>query len=269
MPKTKTIPPILSVKNLLLNADGKTILKDINWAVERGQNWAILGANGSGKTSLLSTLTGYSSLCGGSMQCLGEDFGDSDWIELRKRIGMVSTSITRRVPNDELAIETVISGETAQLGLWNRDGVLNTAKALRCLSKLSARALANQTWGTLSQGERQKVFIARALMAKLELLILDEPCAGLDPVARERFLITLRKLAELKRSPSLILVTHHIEEIFPEITHVLLMKNGKVLTQGPKNEVLNSKNLSAAFGAKVAVRKLPKQDRWSLSLELT
>lgn len=267
MSSTSEPTPVLAIENLTLQRDQKTILKNINWTIQRNEHWAILGANGCGKTSLLSALTGYLSPSSGTIQCIGDDYGASDWNEVRKRIGMVSNSLTRRVPADEPAIETVLSGATAQLGYWTREKKQDTAKALRCLSKMKVRALADRIWGILSQGERQKVFIARALMANPELLILDEPCAGLDPVAREQFLINLQKLAQLKKAPSLILVTHHIEEIFPEITHVLLLKNGKVLAQGPKAEVLNSANLSKAFGSTVRIRKSPKQERWLFQLE--
>ncbi len=267
MPHTADHTPTLSIQQLTLRRGDKTILRHIDWQVAPGEHWVILGANGCGKTSLLSALTGYMSASSGKIQCMGEDFGAADWSEVRQRIGMVSSSLTRRVPAEEPAIETVLSGATAQLGYWSREHTQDTAKALRCLSKLRVRTLADRAWGILSQGERQKVSIARALMAAPELLILDEPCAGLDPVARERFLITLRKLAQLKQAPALILVTHHIEEIFPEITHVLLMKNGKVLTQGPKKDVLSSQNLSRTFGAPVSVRNSPNKERWNLQLD--
>lgn len=266
MPQTKQPQPTLSITGLTIRRGEKTILKNIDWCVQPKEHWAILGANGCGKTSLLAALTGYLSPSSGTVQCIGEDFGNSDWSEVRQRIGMISSSLTRRVPADEPAIETVLSGATAQLGFWTREKKIDTSKALRCLSKLKIRGLADRPWGILSQGERQKVFIARSLMLSPELLILDEPCAGLDPVAREQFLTSLRTLAQRKRGLGLILVTHHIEEIFPEITHILLLKNGKVLAQGPKTTVLNSQNLSQAFGAKVQVRKSRNKDRWSLQL---
>lgn len=259
--------PVLSIQNLSLRRGVKTILKNIDWTINREEHWAILGANGCGKTSLLSALTGYLSPSSGTIQCMGDDYGASDWNEVRQRIGMVSSALTRKVPEGESALETVMSGASARLGYWTREKQPDTAKALRNLSHMKVKALADQPWGILSQGERQKVFIARALMAKPDLLILDEPCAGLDPVARERFLINLQKLARKKRRPNLILVTHHIEEIFPEITHVLLLKNGKVLDQGPKADVLSSANLSKAFGATVRVRKSPGQERWNLQLD--
>lgn len=259
--------PILSLKDLYLERNGTKILKGINWTVNAGEHWAILGANGSGKSSLLATLTAYLSPNSGSIQLLGEDYGQTDWQEVRESIGIVSSSLTRRVPNDEPALETVLSGATAQLGYWTRETTVDTAKALRCLSKLKVRKLANRQWGILSQGERQKVFIARALMAEPKLLILDEPCAGLDPVARENFLQSLQILAKSRRAPALIFVTHHIEEIFPEITHTLLLKNGKVLAQGPKNEILNSQNLSKTFGSPVKIHKATDEDRWQLTLQ--
>ncbi|MEM8868307.1 MAG: ABC transporter ATP-binding protein [Verrucomicrobiota bacterium] len=266
MTRPSTTQPILSLKNLCLERDSNQILKDIQWTVNTGEHWAIMGANGSGKSSLLATLTAYLSPNSGSIHLLGEDYGNADWQAVRERIGIVSSSLTRRVPSDEPAIETVLSGATAQLGYWTRERTVDNTKALRCLSKLKIRKLANRLWGILSQGERQKVFIARALMADPKLLILDEPCAGLDPVAREHFLQSLQNLAQSRKAPALIFVTHHIEEIFPEISHVLLLKNGKVLAQGPKAEILNSSLLSAALGAPITVRKQPKAERWTIKL---
>ncbi|MGJ8649087.1 MAG: ABC transporter ATP-binding protein [Opitutaceae bacterium] len=267
MPQThQTDAPLLSVTGLRVRRDEAEIIKGIDWKVLKGENWAILGANGCGKTTLLAAITAYLTPTGGKLELLGESYGEAEWNEVRKRIGIVSTVFARRVPDDEPALITVLSGATAQLGFWTRERKVDTRKALRCLSAMKVRALAERPWGVLSQGERQKVFIARALMADPELLILDEPCAGLDPVAREHFIGSLRKLAQSKNAPGLILVTHHIEEIFAEISHVLLLKKGKVLASGCKHEVLNSKNLSQAFGAPVKARKRPNDLGWSLQV---
>jgi len=266
MPETKATA-LLKTQELSVQIGDAHILKGINWQVNTGEHWAILGANGCGKTSLLAAITAYLTPSKGDVFFMGEAYGETDWDEVRHKIGMVSSALARRVPADEPAIETVLSGESAQLGYWTREKQVDARKARRCLSKMGVRSLENRPWGVLSQGERQKVFIARALMADPKLLILDEPCAGLDPVAREHFLQSLQKLTTLKRGPSLVLVTHHIEEIIPEITHVLVLKKGKVLAAGPKAEVLNSQNLSQAFGAELKVRKQPKQDRWTLQLK--
>lgn len=259
----KATTPILAVQSLRLRRGNTDILKGIDWSVRPGEHWAILGANGCGKTTLLSAVTAYRAPSSGDIQLVGESYGESDWNQLRKKIGIVSTALAQHVPADELAIETVLSGEHAQLGYWTREKTVDTQKALRCLGKTGSRALANKPWSILSQGERQKTFIARALINDPQLLILDEPCAGLDPIARERFLKSLQRLARLKRGPAVVLVTHHVEEIFPEITHVLLLKKGKVLAAGRKREVLHHRNkMTQAFGAPLQIEEDPASQRF-------
>jgi iron complex transport system ATP-binding protein len=257
------LTPLLSVEGLAVMRGDTHILRRIDWRVEHGQHWAILGANGCGKTSLLSAITAYLTPSSGEIVFEGDAYGETDWNEVRLRIGIVSNALTRRVPPAENAFTTVLSGATAQLGFWTREKTVPVDKAMRCLGQLGVRHLADRRWEVLSQGERQKVFIARALMADPRLLILDEPCAGLDPVARENFLARLRKLAARKSGPALILVTHHVEEIFPEITHVLVLKKGRVLAAGPAEDVLSSETLSAAFGAPLALER-DRHGRWRL-----
>jgi iron complex transport system ATP-binding protein len=262
------VPPskILELNGLIVRQDKTVILKGIDWTVKHGEHWAILGANGCGKTSLLAAITAYLTPNAGTVELVGERYGQADWQEVRQQIGMVSSALTRRVPNDESALTTVLSGETAQLGYWTREENVDTSWALRCLGKLGIRHLADRRWGVLSQGERQKVFIARALVARPQLLILDEPCSGLDPVARSRFLASIRSIAQKKKSPGLILVTHHVEEIIPEISHVLVLKKGKVLAAGLKSDILKSSLLSRAFGAELKLRKNTRTQCYSLSL---
>ncbi len=255
--------PLLSVVNLSVMRGETRILRGIDWRVQHGEHWAILGANGCGKTSLLAAITAYLTPSAGDIAFEGQHYGETDWNEVRLRIGMVSNALTRRVPPAEDALNTVLSGATAQLGFWTREAAVPTDKALRCLGQLGVRKLAERRWDVLSQGERQKVFIARALMADPRLLILDEPCAGLDPVAREHFLARLRKLATRKCRPGLFLVTHHVEEIFPEISHVLILKKGRVLAAGPAEKVLTSENLSDAFGARLTLDR-DRHQRWRL-----
>ncbi|WOO39276.1 ABC transporter ATP-binding protein [Rubellicoccus peritrichatus] len=257
-------PPILSVEGLGVYRGKTCMLKGVDWTVEAGEHWAILGANGSGKTSLLAAITAYLMPSEGEVRILGDSYGETDWHEVRQRIGIVSSVIAQRVPNDEAAIATVMSGETAQLGYWTRKRSSNEDKALRCLELMGVDDLAHRLWGVLSQGERQKVFIARALMADPALLILDEPCAGLDPVARERFLLSLRQMISQTPELGLILVTHHVEEIFPEISHVLVLSEGEVLASGPKAKVMKSEILGKAFGAKVRITK-NRKGIWQLS----
>lgn len=266
MPKSAKTSPLLVVSGLHIRRGATHILRGIDWQVNRGEHWAVLGPNGCGKTSLLSALMAYLPPSEGSIELLGESYGETDWRDMRYRIGMVTNVLARRVPPEEPAIETVLSGTHAQLGYWSRERNPPTAKALRCLGKLKVRSLAQRSFGVLSQGERQKVFIARALMTDPELLILDEPCAGLDPVAREYFLRNLQRLSRQKRSPGLLLVTHHVEEIFPGITHVLLLKKGRVFAAGPKERVLRSSFLTEVFGTALRVRKNAKTETYALSL---
>ena len=232
------------------------ILDGVNWRVERGQHWTILGANGSGKTSLLSALTGYLIPTMGEISLLGKNYGHSDWRELRKQIGFVSSSIRQMMADDEPALETVVSGKFAMIDFWGRVSRNDCASALKLLRQIECAHLAARPWRVLSQGERQRILIGRALMAKPRVLILDEPCAGLDPAAREHFLQFLQRLGAQKNSPTLVLVTHHVEEIMPVFSHILILKNGKVLATGKKSAVLKSKLLSTALAARLRLSKM-------------
>jgi iron complex transport system ATP-binding protein len=250
---------ILSVTNLYIERDETVILHDVDWHVDRGQHWVILGANGSGKTSLLSALTGYLMPTSGEISVLGETYGRSDWRELRKKIGLVSSSIRQMMADDEAALETVASGKYAMIDFWGKVTRAEKAQALKLLKQVECEYLAERPWRVLSQGERQRVLIGRALMARPRVLILDEPCAGLDPAAREHFLQFIQRLGQHRNSPTLIFVTHHVEEIMPVFSHVLLLKAGGVLAAGEKTDALNSRNLSQAFNALIKLRKTAKR----------
>jgi iron complex transport system ATP-binding protein len=241
--------------DLGIDRGGTRILQNVSWRVERGQHWAILGANGSGKTSLLSALTGYLMPTTGDLFLLGQRYGESDWRELRKRVGIVSSSVRQMMNDDEPAIETVVSGKFAMIDLWGRVTRADREHASRLLRQVECVYLADRPWRVLSQGERQRVLIGRALMAQPQLLILDEPCAGLDPAAREHFLQFLQKLGLQKKSPTLVLVTHHVEEIVPVFSHVLMLKRGRVLAAGAKSQVLTATLLSRAFENRIELRK--------------
>ena len=249
--RLKTADPILSVSRLRVERDGTVILREVNWRVEPGQHWTILGANSSGKTSLLSALTGYLMPTGGEIFLLGQTYGRSDWRELRKKIGIVSSSIRQLMSDDEPALETVASGKYAMIDFWGRITPAEQAQARWRLREVECEYLAQRSWRVLSQGERQRVLIGRALMARPRVLILDEPCAGLDPAAREHFLQFIQRLGQRPNSPTLIFVTHHVEEIMPVFSHVMLLKAGSVLVAGKKGDTLNSPNLSAAFNARM------------------
>lgn len=262
MAKTKsnrnTDTLILSVAGLRVERGDAVILDGVDWRVARGQHWVVLGANGCGKTSLLKTLLGYLTPSAGEIELLGKRYGRHDWRELRPKIGLVSSALQASVPANESALDTVVSGRTAQLDLWETPTRAEAAAARRQLARAGAGGLAARAWGVLSQGERQRVLIARALMARPRLLILDEPCAGMDPAARARFLERVEVIARERGGPSLVLVTHHVEEITPAFTHVLLLKAGRVLAAGPREEVLGrgaSARLSETFGSRLRLTR--------------
>lgn len=267
-------PPALQIKDLSIERD-RTILHDVNWTVQAGEHWAILGANGSGKTSLLSTLLGYLPETRGTIT-----FGDAAaddmevWDALRKKIGFVSASIAQRIEAEELAEEVVLSGRYAMINYWRpRTPRAFRQQATDIMRQIGCQHLIGQSWEVLSQGERQRILVGRCLMAEsLSMLILDEPCAGLDPVARQNFLDFLQHLftapanrkTSLETKAPLILVTHHVEEIIPLFTHVLILKNGRVLAAGKKDQVLTSANLSTAFNANIQISQ--KAKRYSLAI---
>jgi iron complex transport system ATP-binding protein len=240
--------PILGVSGLGIRRGNAVILENICWRVLPGEHWVILGANGSGKTSLLCALTGYLTPTAGEVEVLGERYGCSDWRQLRLRLGLVSSAIRQRIPPDEPALETVVSGRYAMIDFWGKMTAIDRRRARHILRQIECLELAERPWLFLSQGERQRVLIGRALMAKPAVLILDEPCAGLDPAAREHFLQFLRRLGGSSHPPTLVLVTHHVEEIMPIFSHVLILKNARILAQGPIKDTLNSAALSEAFG---------------------
>lgn len=246
--------PIFEVEKLRIERDA-VILHEINWRVESGQHWVILGANGSGKTSLLSALTGYLMPSSGGIRIGAACFGACDWREVRQSVGLVSSSLGHKIEPEQTARDVICSGRGAQINFWGQAPVAEEKQAARVLRQVRSSHLAERPWRYLSQGERQRVLIGRALMARLRMLFLDEPAAGLDPVAREDFLKFLSALATSRHAPTLVLVTHHVEEIVPLFTHVLLLRDGKTLAAGPAKEVLTSAHLSATFDAPVTLRR--------------
>lgn len=246
--------PIFEVDKLRVVRDA-VILHDVSWRVEQGQHWVILGANGSGKTSLLSAVTGYLMPTSGEIRIGSDSYGSADWREVRHSVGLVSSSLGHQIEPDQTAREVILSGRDAQINFWRRAAASEARQAAQILRQVKATYLADRAWCYLSQGERQRILIGRALMARLRILFLDEPCAGLDPVAREDFLKFLGALARTRNAPTLVLVTHHVEEIVPLFTHVLLLGKGKKVAAGPKAKTLTSANLSATFHAPVILRR--------------
>ncbi|MCH2060310.1 MAG: ATP-binding cassette domain-containing protein [Verrucomicrobiales bacterium] len=258
----KPAKPVVEIKNLTVRYD-RVVLRKVSWKIEKGQQWVLLGSNGSGKTTLLMAMAGYVTPTRGEVIAGREDIA---WSDLRKHIGVVSASVAQRIDPEETAFEVILSGREAMINHWGkipRDLRKATKKVLR---KVEAEHLRKRPWGVLSQGERQRVLVGRALMCKARLLILDEPCAGLDPVAREDFLSFINRLASRKRgAPTLVFVTHHVEEIIPAITHAALLAEGEFVAKGPADEVLKTSKLRDTFGAEVKLRR--SHDRYRLRVD--
>jgi iron complex transport system ATP-binding protein len=253
---------VIELENVSFIRQGWAILSGVNWRIEAGQRWALMGANGSGKTTLLKIITGYEWPTSGRVKVLGEEFGATDIRLLRKSVGWVSAAIEQKLPTQDSAIDVVASGLEASLGLFREFTSEEYSRAEASLKILKADSLAHQSFGTLSQGEQQKVLIARAMINRPKLLILDEPCAGLDPAARMRFLRDLEHLAVMSDAPAMIFVTHHIEEIGGWINQALLLKNGKIMTTGNPETVLTSENLTQLLDFPCRVE--PGRSKWHL-----
>ncbi|MGM8364543.1 ABC transporter ATP-binding protein [Virgibacillus sp. W0181] len=245
---------VIDMKNVSWKRTGKTILTDINWQVEKGQHWAVLGLNGSGKTSLLNMVNGYIWPTTGTVSVLGERFGKTDIRELRKSIGWVSSSMQERINGRHVVEDIIVSGKFASVGLDHLEPVKNDyERVYQLMEQLGCKHLYNQTYDKCSNGEKQKVLIARGLMPAPKLLILDEPTSGLDFIAREELMNSLQELAETNDAPTIIFVTHHIEEVLPFFSHTLLVKRGTVFDQGQRKETLTGDNLSAFFEKSIHV----------------
>lgn len=227
-----------------------TILKGINWQVEPGEHWAILGANGSGKTSLIMAVAGYLPFGSGRIFLLDGWIGKINLLEQRKKIGIVSQSLSEYIADKVFnikAIEVVLTGLFGSLRLVDQVSDEDRQRALQILTELGHAELADKSFNLLSAGERQSCMLARSKMARNELVLLDEPCAGLDFAARERFLLTLEAMITGENSPTAVFITHHPEEIVSGISHLLLLRKGTVVAAGPKKEVMTSKLLSQTF----------------------
>ncbi|WP_407673300.1 ABC transporter ATP-binding protein [Paenibacillus silvisoli] len=246
---------IIDIQHVTWRNGPLTLLKDVSWQVAPGEHWALLGLNGSGKTTLLNLVNGYFWPSEGSVSVLGHRFGEVDLRALRKEIGWVSTSLQEKLYASDRTQNIVISGKHATIGLYDHVSEEDLADARSLMETLGCTHLWDREFRTCSQGEKQKLLIARALMAKPRMLILDEPCNGLDLFSRERLLASIKDLAERRDAPTLIYVTHHTEEILPVFTHALLVRGGEVVRSGRTEEVLTSDGLSDFFEAPVAVDK--------------
>ena len=227
---------IISLDNVSYIRNGKYILKDINWHVNRGEHWVILGPNGSGKTTTLNMVNGYIFPSEGHVKVLEFEFGHSSIIELRKRIGWVSSALSQFIPTNDYPLHIVLSGKFASLGLWEKVDDDDIARANEILDLLKIRHLAERKYGMLSQGEKQKVLIGRALMNHPDIIIFDEAFNGLDIFARHDMEITINELAE--GNITFILVTHNTDEILPVFGKALLLKDGQVHSQGDIDDMI-------------------------------
>ena len=243
----RAVAPIVDLHVEAFTRDGVDILRDIRWIVTPGQHWAVLGPNGAGKSSLLSILAGYEWPSRGQIAVLGREYGKCDMRALKERIGWVSSSLFSWLPARQTAREVAATGIHATIGNWHELSTEDLDRADDALRSIGAYAFRKKRYGILSQGEKQRVMIARAMVTKPDLLILDEPCAGLDPGARERLITDVDRLCAQPDGPTLVLVSHHVEEIPTHGTHGLLLKSGRTLAAGPLGEVLTDELLSELY----------------------
>lgn len=226
-----------------------TLLDHVDWEIEEGQRWVVLGPNGSGKTTLLQLAAARMHPSSGVAGVLGEVLGAVDVFELRPRIGLASASIAERIPDGERVRDVVVTASYGIVGRWRENyDRMDESRAMSLLGAMGVKHLAGRRYGTLSEGERKRVQIARALMTDPELMLLDEPAAGLDLGGREDLLARLSTLAEDLEAAALVLVTHHVEEIPAGFTDILLLREGRVVAAGPLEITLTQANLEATFG---------------------
>src|SRR5690625_478081 len=256
---------IVSIEDVSWVRNKKYILQNINWDIKRHEHWAVLGLNGSGKTSLLHMLNGYLWPTKGTINVLGKQFGQTDLRELRKSIGWVSSALQERVAPMRFANQNVMSGKYATTGLYDEPTDEDLDTAIKIMESLGCAHLVNRMYVTCSQGEQQKILIARGLMAQPKLLILDEPTNGLDFIAREELLTSIEQRVKEESSPAIIYVTHHIEEIMPFFTHTLLLKDGQVFKQGKREDVLTDDMLTTFLERNVHIEWIEERPWMTIS----
>jgi iron complex transport system ATP-binding protein len=253
---------VLELAGVTVVRGGNTLLDSVDWSVSEGERWVVLGPNGAGKTTLLQIAAARMHPTSGVAGVLGEVLGTVDVFELRPRIGLASAALSERLPGRERVADVVVTASYGVTGRWREAyDQLDHARALDLLRLLGVEHLADRTFGTLSEGERKRVQIARALMTDPELMLLDEPAAGLDLGGREDLVRRLGAIAEDVYAPALVLVTHHVEEIPPNFTDVLLLRGGRVVAAGPLEITLTQENLEATFGLPLTLER--HGDRWS------
>ncbi|WP_083632353.1 ABC transporter ATP-binding protein [Domibacillus antri] len=245
---------IISYKNVRFIRGERIILDDVNWTVRTGEHWAVLGLNGSGKSTMLNMMGGYEFPTSGTIHVFGRQCGKYNWEHIKKRIGFAGNTLNRFLSslNNETAREIIVSGKFNSIGIYEQTTDEDWEKADRLLKDFQLTYLTDEPYRHLSQGEQRRVLLARAFMASPDMMILDEPCSGLDVRAREDLLDSLQEQV-VKKETVLLYVTPHIEEIIPAITHAAVIAEGKVVASGLKKEVLTNHVLSSAFGLPVEV----------------
>lgn len=239
---------VLDLRDVTFVRDGRTLLHPVNWQVEVDERWIIIGPNGAGKTSLLTIAGARQYPSSGTARIVGETLGKTDVRELRTAVGMSSAAVAHQVPGEEKVLDLVISAGYDVMGRWREEyDDADEERAMEILEEMGALHLGDQTWDTLSEGERKRVLIARALMTDPELLLLDEPGAGLDLGGREDLVTMLGNLAADPDAPATVMVTHHVEEIPPGFTHGMILDEGSVVAQGLLEDVMTSENLTRAY----------------------
>ncbi|HZU72868.1 MAG TPA: ATP-binding cassette domain-containing protein [Acidimicrobiales bacterium] len=258
----RATPPALALHGVVVVRGGAVVLQDVDWVVEPDQRWVVLGSNGSGKTTLLNLAAGYLHPAAGTVDILGRRLGRVDVRQLRERLGLTSAELSKKIRPDLAAIDVVMSGLHGALETWwHHYSPADRRRAAELMAAGGVGALADHPFATLSEGERQQVQLARALVARPELVLLDEPNAGLDLGAREALASRLGALAADAGCPPMVLVTHHVEEIPGGFTHLLLLRRGRVVAGGPLADTLTSENLSATFG--LALEVVGHRGRWA------
>ncbi|WP_091234115.1 ABC transporter ATP-binding protein [Microbacterium sp. 3J1] len=248
------MPTALQFTDVVVRREGRNIIDGVTWQVDDDQRWVILGPNGAGKTTLLQLADTLMHPTSGTVTVLGETLGRTDVFEVRPRIGFASSAMAKRVPRDETVLNTVLTAAFSVLGRWNESYEdIDERRALRVLGDWRLDHLADRTFGTLSDGEQKRVQIARAVMTDPELLLLDEPTASLDLGSREELLALLSGYASSPTTPAMLMVTHHVEEIPVGFTHVLLMREGRVVAAGPIAETLTADALGQTFGMPISL----------------
>ncbi|MCK1796558.1 ABC transporter ATP-binding protein [Streptomyces sp. XM4193] len=255
---------VLELVDVSVVRGGRALVEDVSWSVKEGERWVILGPNGAGKTTLLNVASSYLFPSAGTVSILSERLGAVDVFELRPRIGISSSALTDKLPRSQTVLQTVLTAAYGMTAGWQESyDTIDEDRARAFLDRLGMSDYLDRKFGTLSEGERKRTQIARAMMADPEMLLLDEPAAGLDLGGREDLVRRLGRLARDPYAPSMLMVTHHVEEIPPGFTHVLMIRQGKVLTAGPLETEMTSSNLSRCFGLPLVVEQ--RGDRWTAS----